>query len=109
MEGSCLFVSSFRGARETREPGIQRVEIPGSPRTRRPGTTRELDGALERFDEIGLLPGEAALVVGRTAEMTVGRGTRVDRTVQVEMGADAARGQVHRLGGGLLELVLRHL
>src|SRR3954470_7373771 len=65
--------------------------------------------ALERLDEVGLLPGEAALIVRRAAEMAVGRGARIDRAVEVEMGADTARGQVHRLGDSLLELVLGDL
>src|SRR3954470_12496064 len=71
--------------------------------------THKSDGALERLDQVGFLPGEAALVIGRTAEMAVGRGARVDRAIEIEMAADAARGEVHRLGGGLLELILRHL
>src|SRR4051794_13883652 len=78
-----------------------------SPRKR--GEVRASERALERLDQIGLFPGEAALVVGRAAEMAVGRGACVDRTVEVEMATDAARGEVHRLGGGLLELILRHL
>src|SRR3954466_13867058 len=69
--------------------------------------TQELDRALELLDEIGLLPGEAAFIVGRTAEMTVGGGAGVDRAVEVEMAADAARRQIHRLGRRLPELVFR--
>lgn len=84
-----------------------RIKDSGFARIR--NDARKSDRALERFDEIGLLPGEAALIVGRAAEMAVGRGARVDRAVEIEMGADAARGQVHRLGDGLLELILRHL
>src|SRR5690606_17651004 len=49
--------------------------------------------ALDHLGEVGLLPGESALVVRRAAEMTVGRGARIDRPVQVEMLADAARRQ----------------
>src|SRR6266436_2069404 len=65
--------------------------------------------ALERFGEVGLLPGEAALIVRRATEMAVGRGTRIDRPVEIEMAADTARGQVHGFGDGLFELVLGHL
>src|SRR5215475_10823347 len=68
-----------------------------------------LNGPLERLDQIGLLPGEAAFVVRRTAEMTVSRGAGIDRAVEVKMAANAARRQVHGLRHCLLELVLRHL
>src|SRR5215469_3267624 len=67
------------------------------------------DGALERLDEVGLFPGETALVVRRAAEMTVGRGAGIDRPVEVEMGAYAARPQIHHFRRRLLQLVLRHL
>src|SRR6478609_5888025 len=93
---------------EPRNLDVMDEEFRRRPRGRS-GMTQKLDGALERFDEVRLLPGEAALVVRRAAEMAVGRGARVDRAVEVEMAADAARGEVHRLGGGLLEFVLRHL
>src|ERR1700730_4464966 len=83
-----------------------------SPRARR-GESRdrgpELDRALQRFGEGGVLPGESALIVGGAAEMAVGRGARIDRTIEVEMLANAARGEVHRFGHDLLELVLRDL
>src|SRR5882757_10272657 len=59
---------------------------------------KESHGALQRLGEIGLLPGEAALIVGGAAEMAVGRSARVDRAVEIEMLADAARRQIHRLG-----------
>src|SRR5438270_4938065 len=41
--------------------------------------------------------------------MAIGGGARVDRAVETEMAADATRGDIHRLGRRLLELVLRHL
>src|SRR3954471_7328640 len=62
-------------------------------------------GALQHFGEVGLLPREPAFIVRRPAEMTVGRGPRVDRPVEIEMLADAARCQIHRFGHGLLKLV----
>ena len=43
------------------------------------------------LDEIGALPGEAAIGLRRAAEMAVGAGARVDRAVEPEMLADAAR------------------
>src|SRR4051794_22547461 len=73
------------------------------------GRGEELNGALEHFGEVGLLPGEPALIVRRAAEMTVRRGARIDRLVEIEMLADAARGQVHGFGHDLLELVLGHV
>src|SRR6266436_10175393 len=65
--------------------------------------------ALQRVGEVGLLPREPALIVRGAAEMAVGRGPRVDRLVEIEMLADAARRQVHRFGHGLLKLFLGHL
>src|SRR5262245_35545955 len=86
------------------------MKIPGSLAVASaPGTTQQLDRALERLDQIGLLPGEAAFVVRRTAEMTVSRGAGIDRAVEVKMAANAARRQVHGLRHCFLELVLRHL
>jgi hypothetical protein len=38
------------------------------------------------------------------AEMAIGCGARIDRLVKIEMGADAARGQVHRVHQNLFEL-----
>jgi hypothetical protein len=38
--------------------------------------------------------------------MAVGRGARVDRLVEIEMLADPARRQIHRLGYGRLKLAL---
>src|SRR2546430_17487841 len=64
--------------------------------------------ALQHFGEVGLLPGEPAFIVRRAAEMTVGRGPRVDRPVEIEMLADAARCQIHCFGQGLLKFVLGH-
>ena len=52
---------------------------------------------LSAVDEVGLLPGEAAVRVRLAAEMAVGRGRGVDRLVEVEVLADAARRQVHDL------------
>src|SRR6266436_883357 len=65
--------------------------------------------ALQRVGEVGLLPREPALIVRGAAEMAVGRGPRVNRLVEIEMLADAARRQIHRLRHGYLELVLGHV
>src|SRR5689334_2207396 len=48
-----------------------------SPRTR--GEAEELDSALERVGEVGLFPGEAAVLFRRAAEMAVRGGALVDR------------------------------
>ena len=46
---------------------------------------------------IGLFPGEAAVRIGLAAEMAIGRGARIDRPVELQMLADAARLQAHQL------------
>src|SRR3954453_7731885 len=63
-------------------------------------------GALQHFGEVGLLPREPAFIVRRPAEMTVGRGPRLDRPVEIEMLEDARGGQVPLFGHPLLKLVL---
>src|SRR5258708_10427748 len=52
--------------------------------------------ALQHFGEVGLFPGEPALIVRRAAEMAVGRGPRRTRPAEIDMLADAARRPVHR-------------
>ena len=56
---------------------------------------RAQEAAAERVGEIGPLPGEAAIGIRRAAEMAVGGGAGIDRPVEAEMLADAARRQVH--------------
>ena len=48
----------------------------------------------DRVDEVGLLPGEAAILLRRAAEMAVGGGARIDRLVEAQMrrGCRAASG-----------------
>ncbi len=55
------------------------------------------DRRLERVHKISAFPAEAAIRFGRTAEMAIGRGAFVDRLVQLQMHANAARGEVHHL------------
>ena len=62
-----------------------------------------------RCGEIGLLPGEAAILVRRAAEMTVGGGAPVDRPVELEGAADVGRRQAEQLRQDLLELLFFHL
>src|SRR5262249_1757835 len=54
-------------------------------------------------------PGETALIVRRTTEMAVGGGAGIDRPIEVEVGTDAARGQVHNLRCRSLQLAFRNL
>src|SRR5262249_31862767 len=56
------------------------------------------------LDEIELLPGEAAVIVGLAPEMTVSCGALVDRTGELKVLPDAARAQVHHLAQSLLKL-----
>ena len=60
--------------------------------------------APDGIGEVGLLPGEAAVLVGRAAEVAVGRGAPVDRPVELEGAADIGRGQAEQLGQNFLEL-----
>ena len=55
------------------------------------------EGAPQLVREIKPLPREAAVGFGRSAEMAIGRRARVDRFIQAEMRADAARRQIHQL------------
>src|SRR6185437_7604416 len=70
---------------------------------------RSADRAAQRVGEVGLLPREAAVGVGRAAEMAVGRGARIDRPVELEVLADAARREVHHVAERLLDLGLGDL
>src|SRR3981081_1210105 len=65
-----------------------------------------LESALQRIDEVELLPREAAIGLRLAAEMTIGRGTHVDRLVEAEMGADAARREIEKLLQDVGQLVL---
>src|ERR1700729_1529306 len=103
-----LFLSmSFRGAKRTRNPEVR--DSGSAPYGASRNDVVQSHRALQRVGEVGLFPREPALIVRRTAEMTVGRGSRVDRLVEIEMLADAARRQIHRLRHGLLQLVLGYL
>ena len=48
-------------------------------------------------DQIRPFPGEAAIGVRGAAEMAIGGGAGIDRLVEAEMLADAARAQVDQL------------
>src|SRR5690606_12142286 len=72
----------------------------------RPVWTIASECALELVGDVGLLPGEAAVLFRLAAEMAVGRGALIDWPVEAEMRADAARREVHELLQHLRELVL---
>src|SRR5689334_24745576 len=65
---------------------------------------RALRQTLEVLHQDGLLPREAAILVGLAAEMAVGGGAGIDRLVEVEMLADAARLEIHHFSEALFEL-----
>src|SRR5262249_26219148 len=75
--------------------GISKTMMPGTS----PGIEfrREskslLEGALELAHQVGLLPGEAAVLLRLTAEVAVGRGAAIDRPVELERAAGGGRGQ----------------
>src|SRR5579872_5610652 len=57
----------------------------------------QLKGTPQFIDEIEPLPGETAVGLGGSAKMTIGRGAGIDRLVEPEMGANAARREIHQL------------
>ena len=57
---------------------------------------RYSNALLSCVGEVGLLPGEAAVLVRRAAEMAVGRGAAVDRPVELERAADVGRASAGR-------------
>ena len=79
-----------------------------------PGWTDEVtstlcDFCLQRVHQIGLFPAEAAIAIGLAPEMAIGGGALEDRPVQLQLVADAARGQIHGSGDGLFDPGGRHL
>src|SRR3954452_18759577 len=65
-----------------------------------------LQRALELAHEVGLLPGEAAVLFRGAAEVAVGRRAAVDRPVQLQRAADVGRRQPEDLRQHLGELAL---
>src|SRR5260370_35846199 len=88
-----FMASSFEARRRQLAPQDDGVGGDLSPQAGR--GKKESHRALQRFGEIGFFPREPALIVRGAAKMTVGRGPRVDRAVEVEMLADATRVEVH--------------
>src|SRR4051812_20132170 len=81
--------------------------LPSAPS--RSNLSRSGEGGLEVRHQVGALPREAAVLLRRAAEMAVRRGAGVDRFVEAEMLADAARREPHELLQNLRQLVLVHL
>src|SRR3569623_364436 len=65
------------------------------------------DGGLQLIDQVGLFPGEEC-AVGLAAEMAISGGALIDRRVELEMLANALRGQADELRQHFLQLRLRH-
>src|SRR5690606_41095598 len=61
------------------------------------------DRGADRAGKVGAYQGEAAVRLGRAAEMSISRGAGVDRPVKAEVLANAARRQVHHLHEHALE------
>ena len=60
---------------------------------------------LQLIHQIRSLPAEAAFVVGRSAEVTIGCGARIDRAIELQMNADRARrAAIHELRKRFLQL-----
>ena len=55
------------------------------------------EGRFQLFDQIDLLPGEAAIGIGLTTKMAIGSGAGIDRTVELQMLTDTAWAEVHQV------------
>src|SRR5262249_44817553 len=73
-------------------------------RAKWPGRDRRLPHrAANCGGEIGPFPGEAAVLVWRAAEMPVGRGALVDRSVELESATDVGGGEPEQLWQNFLK------
>src|SRR5439155_613764 len=72
--------------------GDQRPAAPAAARSR-----ESSGGAPQLVYQVQSLPRETAVGFGSAAEMAVGGSARVDRLIQIEMRADAARRQIDQL------------
>src|SRR3954447_21194691 len=81
--------------------------------TGRAGHQRVWMGFLERLAqarrEVGLLPREAAVLIGCAAEMAVSRGAPIDRPIELERAADVGRREAEHLRQDLFKLALVNL
>src|SRR6185312_3801886 len=67
------------------------------------------EGSLQRGGNVGLFPREATIRFRRAAKMAVGYGARVDRLVEGELRANAARAEIDHVLDDLGELLLVNL
>src|SRR5690606_5645115 len=73
-----------------------------------PGGSALRYGPLQLAHKIRLLPGEGPVPAGLAPEMAVGRGPGIDRTVEIQLLADAGRRKIHHVPQGGFETVLLH-
>src|ERR1700722_13520749 len=73
------------------------------------GEARSAQRAFERVGEIGALPGKTAVFFGGAAEMAVGGGALIDRSIELERTSDIGRPQRENLLQRLGELFFVHL
>src|SRR5262245_58327662 len=95
--------------REIRGPALvassaPRIVVRANGAHLHPGCKKSTDRAADVLDQIGLLPGEAAVLVGGAAEVPVGGGAPVDRPVELERAADVGRRETEDFRQHLLEL-----
>src|SRR6185437_15641488 len=109
----CTRTGRCRVARPCRWPASPAASLLTSPRPRATQTHAiSQTGSLcserpaQLVDQVEPLPGEAAIGFGRATEMPIGRGARIDRLVEAEMGADAARREIEQLLQHARQLVL---
>jgi hypothetical protein len=98
-QGSALPLSyrSARLAQSWASPSPPTTQQGPSNRARRTHKTSIDERAFQRVRKVGALPGETAVMSGLATEMAVGGGLGIDRLVEPEMLADAARREAHNL------------
>ena len=82
---------------------IRHAEVRHAPRS-----TLTSEAALERVREISLFPAETARRIRLAAEMAIGRGARIDRSVEPQMLANAAWLEAHQVRQNGFEFRLIH-
>src|SRR5262252_8109598 len=80
-----------------------------SPPCKYPELPPSSSDAAQLVNEIVALPGEAAVGLGRAAEMAIGGGPCIEGPAEAEMLANAARRQVHNFRENLFKLRLGDL
>src|SRR5689334_15256208 len=94
----------------TRVPGMTKHLTAGSPFLRETRSSRLLlHRAADGRSKIGLLPGEATVLLRRAAKMAIRRCAFVDWAVELERAANICRRQTEQLRQNLFELFLLDL